>query len=50
MQNRWDESQAKATIEQYKDFSEDVALRVYSSKLIGIDPELVLHGVIRRLS
>lgn len=44
MQNRWDESQAKATIEQYKDFSEDVALRVYSSKLIGIDPELVLHG------
>ena len=44
MQNRWDESQAKATIEQYKDVLEDVALRVYTSRLIGADPELVLHG------
>lgn len=44
MQNRWNESQAKATIKQYKNASEDVALRVYTSRLIGIDPTLVLHG------
>ena len=44
MQNRWNESQAKATIEQYKDVLEDVALRVYTSRLIGADPRLVLHG------
>ena len=44
MQNRWNESQAKATINQYKNASEDVALRVYTSRLIGIDPKLVLHG------
>jgi rhamnose utilization protein RhaD (predicted bifunctional aldolase and dehydrogenase)/NAD(P)-dependent dehydrogenase (short-subunit alcohol dehydrogenase family) len=44
MQNRWNESQAKATINQYKNASEDVALRVYTSRLIGIDTKLVLHG------
>ena len=44
MQNRWNESQAKATINQYKNASKDVALRVYTSRLIGIDPKLVLHG------
>ena len=44
MRNRWNESQAKATINQYKNASEDVALRVYTSRLIGIDPKLVLHG------
>jgi len=44
MQNRWNESKSKATIEQYKDVSKDIALRVYTSRLIGADPSLVLHG------
>ena len=44
MRNQWDEYQAKATVAQYKDVSEDIALRVYTSRLIGADPSLVLHG------
>ena len=44
MRNQWDEYHAKATVAQYKDVSEDIALRVYTSRLIGADPSLVLHG------
>ena len=44
MQNQWDEHKAKATIEQYAGVSEDISLRVYTSRLIGADPSLVLHG------
>ncbi|KMP11999.1 oxidoreductase [Candidatus Nitromaritima sp. SCGC AAA799-A02] len=44
MQNQWNDSRAQAAIEQYKDYSEDIALRVYTSRLIGSDPTLVLHG------
>ncbi|MBT3515436.1 MAG: bifunctional aldolase/short-chain dehydrogenase [Nitrospina sp.] len=44
MRNQWDEHQAKVTVEQYKDVSEDIALRVYTSRLIGADTNLVLHG------
>ena len=44
MQNPWNESKSKAAIEQYKDVSKDIALRVYTSRLIGADTSLVLHG------
>jgi len=44
MQNEWNDADAKAAIETYKDCSEDVALRVYTSRLIGKNPALVLHG------
>jgi rhamnose utilization protein RhaD (predicted bifunctional aldolase and dehydrogenase)/NAD(P)-dependent dehydrogenase (short-subunit alcohol dehydrogenase family) len=44
MENKWNDSEAKAAIEKYKEASEDVALRVYTSRLIGADPSLVLHG------
>ena len=44
MQNRWNDSHAKTAIEKYNNFSEDIALRVYTSRLIGIDSALVLHG------
>jgi rhamnose utilization protein RhaD (predicted bifunctional aldolase and dehydrogenase)/NAD(P)-dependent dehydrogenase (short-subunit alcohol dehydrogenase family) len=44
MQNLWNDSDAKAAIEQYNDVSEDIALRVYTSRLIGADLSLVLHG------
>jgi rhamnose utilization protein RhaD (predicted bifunctional aldolase and dehydrogenase)/NAD(P)-dependent dehydrogenase (short-subunit alcohol dehydrogenase family) len=42
MQNRWNDADALAAIEKYGD--EDIALRVYTSRLIGADPELVIHG------
>jgi rhamnose utilization protein RhaD (predicted bifunctional aldolase and dehydrogenase)/NAD(P)-dependent dehydrogenase (short-subunit alcohol dehydrogenase family) len=44
MENKWKDSEAKAVIEQYSDVHKDIALRVYTSRLIGADPSLVLHG------
>jgi len=47
VQSRWSDADAQATIERYRDdprVNEDVALRVYTSRLIGQDPSLVLHG------
>src|SRR5581483_10980935 len=37
MRNRWDKKEAAR-------FAGDLAQRVYSSRLLGSDPELVLHG------
>ena len=44
--NRWDEAEAKKTIENYANLgvNEDIALRTYSARLLGSDPQLVLHG------
>lgn len=47
MQSRWSDEDARDYIERYQDAphsNEDVALRVYSSRLIGREPSLVLHG------
>ena len=44
MKNLWKDKDAKKAIKQYADVSEDVALRVYTSRLIGAEPKLVLHG------
>lgn len=47
MDSRWSDDTARAYIERYADAphsNEDVALRVYSSRLIGAEPSLVLHG------
>ena len=44
MENKWNDSSAQAAIEQYSDVHEDIALRVYTSRLIGADSALVLHG------
>jgi rhamnose utilization protein RhaD (predicted bifunctional aldolase and dehydrogenase) len=44
MRNKWNDLDAKAAIEKYKDVSEEIALRVYTSRLIGSDTSLVLHG------
>jgi len=38
MQNRWDDKEAK----NYK--NDPLAMRVYSSRLLGVDQNLVLHG------
>jgi rhamnose utilization protein RhaD (predicted bifunctional aldolase and dehydrogenase)/NAD(P)-dependent dehydrogenase (short-subunit alcohol dehydrogenase family) len=47
VQSRWSDEEARATLERYRDdpkVNEDIALRVYTSRLIGQDPGLVLHG------
>ncbi|VAX31498.1 Putative oxidoreductase, partial [hydrothermal vent metagenome] len=44
MKNRWDDKDAALAIKKYADVAEDIALRVYTSRLIGADKALVLHG------
>jgi rhamnose utilization protein RhaD (predicted bifunctional aldolase and dehydrogenase) len=46
MENRWSDTDARACIERCAETGagEDLALRVYTSRLIGIEPDLVLHG------
>lgn len=42
--NRWSDEDARAYRQRYADWGEDVALRVYTTRLLGSDPALVLHG------
>ena len=44
MQNRYDEHEATNWTAQYPHIPEALARRVYTSRLIGSDPALVLHG------
>ena len=44
MENKWNDASAQAAIEKYNYVHEDIALRVYTSRLIGADPTLVRHG------
>ena len=46
MKNTWSNSTAKKFVNKYKKlgFSEDVALRVYTTQLLGKNSNLVLHG------
>ncbi|MEM7200103.1 MAG: bifunctional aldolase/short-chain dehydrogenase [Planctomycetota bacterium] len=44
MQSRWSDADAAACLDRYRSAGEDLALRVYTSRLIGADPQLVLHG------
>jgi rhamnose utilization protein RhaD (predicted bifunctional aldolase and dehydrogenase) len=44
MKNLFDESEAKEFVKKYPSLSEVLALRLYTSRLIGRDPSLVLHG------
>jgi rhamnose utilization protein RhaD (predicted bifunctional aldolase and dehydrogenase)/NAD(P)-dependent dehydrogenase (short-subunit alcohol dehydrogenase family) len=44
MKNRWDDKDTALALKTYADVAEDIALRVYTSRLIGADPALVLHG------
>jgi rhamnose utilization protein RhaD (predicted bifunctional aldolase and dehydrogenase)/NAD(P)-dependent dehydrogenase (short-subunit alcohol dehydrogenase family) len=47
VQSRWSDADAREAIDRYRDeprVNEDIALRVYTSRLIGQDPSLVLHG------
>ena len=44
MHNLWSDDDARAAVARYSHCPEDLALRVYSSRLIGAEPALVLHG------
>lgn len=46
MENLWNDSDAKAAIASHaaKGINEDLALRVYTTRLLGGEPKLVLHG------
>jgi rhamnose utilization protein RhaD (predicted bifunctional aldolase and dehydrogenase)/NAD(P)-dependent dehydrogenase (short-subunit alcohol dehydrogenase family) len=46
MQSQWSDRDAAAMVGRYAEagVSEDLALRVYTSRLLGGDPKLVLHG------
>ena len=46
MKNLWRDSDAETMVAQYADkgISRDLALRTYSTRLLGGDPRLVLHG------
>ncbi|HSV28960.1 MAG TPA: bifunctional aldolase/short-chain dehydrogenase, partial [Candidatus Omnitrophota bacterium] len=46
MKSRWSDADAKAYVANYAEqgVNEDLALRVYTTRLLGGDPRLVLHG------
>lgn len=46
MENLWSDDDAKAAIARHaaKGINEDLALRVYTTRLLGGEPRLVLHG------
>jgi len=46
MKNLWSDADADAMVERYRQqgVNEDLALRVYTSRLLGNEPRLVLHG------
>jgi rhamnose utilization protein RhaD (predicted bifunctional aldolase and dehydrogenase)/NAD(P)-dependent dehydrogenase (short-subunit alcohol dehydrogenase family) len=46
MQSLWSDADAERMVERYaqQDVGRDLALRVYTSRLLGSEPKLVLHG------
>ncbi len=44
MQSRWSDADAARAVAHWADRGEDLALRTYTSQLLGGDPSLVLHG------
>mgnify|MGYP001207498133 CR=1 FL=1 len=44
--NKWSEDDAEKIIIEYKKkgVNEDLALRTYTARLLGSEPEMVLHG------
>lgn len=46
MDNRWSDREAEAAVERWtkQGISMDLALRTYSSRLLGSEPKLVIHG------
>src|SRR5260221_3070497 len=44
MQSAWIDRDAEAAIARYQNLGRDLALRVYTTRVLGQDPRLVLHG------
>ncbi|OJF91377.1 bifunctional aldolase/short-chain dehydrogenase [Pararhizobium antarcticum] len=46
MKSRWNEAEFTAVVDAYvaKGINRDLAIRTYTTRLLGQDPELVLHG------
>jgi rhamnose utilization protein RhaD (predicted bifunctional aldolase and dehydrogenase)/NAD(P)-dependent dehydrogenase (short-subunit alcohol dehydrogenase family) len=44
MQSAWIDRDADAAVARYASLGRDLALRVYTTRLLGKDPRLVLHG------
>ena len=44
MKSAWADREAQAAVAHYADLPRDLALRVYTTRLLGQDPKLVLHG------
>ena len=44
MHSQWQDAEAREFVRRYEAHGEAVALRVYTSRLLGRDPTLVLHG------
>jgi rhamnose utilization protein RhaD (predicted bifunctional aldolase and dehydrogenase) len=44
MQSAWNDSDAEIAVAAYQNLGRDLALRVYTTRLLGRDPRLVLHG------
>ncbi len=44
MISAFNETDAKGFVEHYPDIPEELAIRIYTSRLIGGNPDLVLHG------
>jgi rhamnose utilization protein RhaD (predicted bifunctional aldolase and dehydrogenase) len=44
MQSAWSDRDAEAAVDAYENLGRDLALRVYTTRLLGQDPRLVLHG------
>jgi rhamnose utilization protein RhaD (predicted bifunctional aldolase and dehydrogenase)/NAD(P)-dependent dehydrogenase (short-subunit alcohol dehydrogenase family) len=44
MKSAWNDRDADAAVAAYENLGRDLALRVYTTRLLGRDPRLVLHG------
>src|SRR6516164_4280280 len=44
MESRWSDADASEFRTRYRSFGDALALRVYTSRLIGAEPDWVLHG------
>ena len=46
MKSRWSDADAKSLTKLYKTqgINEDIAIRTYTTRILGSDPQLVLHG------
>jgi rhamnulose-1-phosphate aldolase/alcohol dehydrogenase len=44
MQSRWSDQEAREYVQRHASSGEPLALRVYTSRLIGAEPDLVMHG------